>query len=162
MGLAKASLDSWSSLNGIATTELCWLAGLLEGEGSFMNCTSRYKGRRYVYARVSIQMCDLDVMERVQKIFGTKIYVLPPSDRKIRFITTNKQMYRLWADGHKAQCLMKHLRPYMGLRRQGQIDAALGKASTPPTAEERLAQRLSAIGKAQETRRRLFAERGLD
>jgi hypothetical protein len=100
--------------------ELAWLAGLLEGEGSFINQTSRWRGRRYIYVRVCIQMTDLDIIERVRTVTGVPNKIFEP---KIT-ISGRKQMYRFWIDGQKAYDLMTLLRPFMGHRRQGQIDTA--------------------------------------
>jgi intein/homing endonuclease len=45
--------------------QICWVAGLFEGEGSVY----KQKGR----LRVSIEMTDLDVIETVQKLFGGSV-----------------------------------------------------------------------------------------
>lgn len=101
--------------------ELAWLAGLLEGEGSFMTITSRWNGRSYRYARISIQMADLDVIEMARRISGVENKIYPPKNRE----RNRKQLHRLWIDGSKAVDLMRALRPWMGARRKNQIDVAI-------------------------------------
>lgn len=99
-------------------TDLYWLAGLLEGEGSFLagppsnpNCP-----------RAQLAMTDQDVVERAAQLFGRRVW---RSDRgrdrgyKPAFLTAIK--------GAAAARLMTTLRPIMGDRRQAQIDHALAR-----------------------------------
>jgi hypothetical protein len=95
--------------------ELRWLAGLLEGEGSFMTGPPS-SPRRPV---ISINMNDEDVVARLGRIFARKVYVVRP--RSIRWQTS----YQVRVQGADAVRWMTLLRPLMGSRRQAQIDRAL-------------------------------------
>ena len=51
-------------------TELHWLAGLLEGEGSFMTGPPSSPGLPVI----AVNMTDQDVMARLGRIFGRKVH----------------------------------------------------------------------------------------
>jgi len=97
--------------------ELHWLAGLLEGEGSFLhgppskpNCP-----------RITVQMTDLDVIQRCSTLMGVP-YKNARNDKR------NPKWKRAWAlqlGNYRAVALMQRLHPLMGARRQAQIDRAL-------------------------------------
>lgn len=110
--------------------DLYWLAGLLEGEGSFC------KGppSRPNSIQISLQMTDEDVVARVATLFGVAYARSLPKKRKWKVI------YRTVLRGYPAFLLMQKLRPLMGQRRQGQIDAALGSY------DPRLAERRRSMG----------------
>lgn len=107
---------------------IAWLAGLLEGEGTFTSMTN--------YPLISVEMADLDVMQRAAQIL----------DAHVRPRTTERGPARGWSptfcmavSGARASDWMKALRPWMGERRRGQIDRALAayrpvRLSTPPPA----------------------------
>lgn len=95
--------------------ELAWLAGLLEGEGSFLRPPPSDLKR----PRISIEMTDEDVMQRVADLVGLKL--VRPRIRQVHW----KPSFRLAIRGPKAVDLMKRLYPLMGKRRQEQIDQAL-------------------------------------
>lgn len=101
------------------TIELHWLAGLLEGEGSFMQGPPSDPHKPII----SIEMTDKDVVARVSSLFGTK--VLTPVKRG-----QYKQTYVCRVRGARAVALMQQLYPLMGIRRQRQIGKALSTAST--------------------------------
>lgn len=100
----------------MTTEELHWLAGLLEGEGSFLKGPPSSPNQ----PRIGIQMTDYDIIWRVSKMFGVK-YVQPRRYEKNGW----KQCYCAVLRGSKAVDLMKRLRPLMGSRRKKQIDNAL-------------------------------------
>lgn len=102
--------------------DLHWLAGLLEGEGSFMLASSKKADRRYFYPRIVVNMTDLDVMERAAHLLGCKLQALP-------LMPGRKQAYRAQRWGSAAAKLMLELRPLMGERRRRQIDRALALPS---------------------------------
>ncbi|HJZ48502.1 MAG TPA: hypothetical protein VKE41_15095 [Roseiflexaceae bacterium] len=104
----------------LTNNQLYWLAGLIEGEGSFVAGTPSHPRR----AVVAITMTDYDIVKRVSDTLGVKINkVKPASDR-------HKQAYRVGLDGGRAVCLMNLLYPYMGKRRRASIERA--KASYRP------------------------------
>jgi hypothetical protein len=100
--------------------DLCWLAGLLEGEGSFRKpppCEAKYP-------RITLQMTDLDVVQRVTALFG------------INYICKNKAKKEHWKDsytivlkGKRAIRIMNELYPLMGERRKQRIENAIGYQS---------------------------------
>lgn len=87
-----------------------WVAGLLEGEGSFV----LKEGKK---PRVTCHMTDLDVLERLQNYAGGRIYkVKNPNPHKW------KQSW-VWTitDSDKVVVLMKDILPYMCSRRTEKI-----------------------------------------
>ena len=117
-----------------APRSLIWLAGLLEGEGTFLrpppsspNCPI-----------VSCRMTDRDVVERVARLFGTSTVSID----KGRFRTE----YGAIIKGSRAVTLMRELQPLMGKRRCAAIYAAIHGYSPP--------QRKLDFNKAEQIRRR--------
>lgn len=108
----------------LSNDDLHWLAGLLEGEGSFMPGPPS-SARTPV---VAVHMTDEDVVARVARIFGRKVQVVRP--RSVRWQTS----YMVRVQGAKAVYWMQLLRPLMGSRRQGQIDRALACYAPRPVA----------------------------
>jgi len=94
-----------------------WLAGLLEGEGSFL------KGppSRPNAPIVKLEMKDEDVVLRAAELMGATSCSTAKRDNP-KWSTT----YIISVRGSRAIALMRRLRPHMGLRRQAQIDAAIG------------------------------------
>ena len=88
-----------------------WLAGYLEGEGSFnYHCYSQ---------RVGFQTTDVDVAERAAKLIGGEV-------KGPLFRAKGRQpIYYVQVYGDKARKTMKLVRKHMGLRRKEQIDRAL-------------------------------------
>lgn len=103
-------------MKNITTEELYWIAGLLEGEGSFYvakpNLTQHCSA-----ALISIVMTDLDIIERAASILGggSKIYVYNSKKR-------NKTSYKFAVTGSDLAIeWMNALYPLMGNRRQQKI-----------------------------------------
>ena len=95
-----------------------WLAGLLEGEGSFMAGSPS----RPHSPTVCMTTTDEDVIQRVSDIFGVKHCMV----RDGRYSDNGwKTAYVIRIKGAKAVAFMKSLRPLMGERRQQQIDKAM-------------------------------------
>lgn len=99
--------------------DLHWLAGLLEGEGSFCKGPPSNPNS----ALISIQMVDEDIISRVSNLFGVSYFFIKSKNERW------KDTYSTIVRGKSAVNLMIQLRPLMGLRRQGQIDAALSHYS---------------------------------
>lgn len=98
---------------------LSWLAGLLEGEGTFLrpppsmpNCPI-----------VSCRMTDRDVVERVAQQFDTAVMAIDKGKYRTEFAATLK--------GEGAVALMTDIGPLMGMRRQRAIDSALNLYRPP-------------------------------
>ena len=55
-------------------TELAWASGIIEGEGSFTgHKEGNGKGIKVFQPSIAVQMCDLDVLNRLQNILGGRI-----------------------------------------------------------------------------------------
>ncbi len=106
-----------------------WLAGYLEGEGSFLRPTPSSPNR----CIVQVAATDEDVIARVAAMWGQTYH---RSDPKPGIWKPN---YRVQIRGHAAAALMEQLRPLMGERRRQQIDAAMaGQAPRGPHPNQRL------------------------
>ncbi len=101
------------------TETRCWLAGLLEGEGSFMKGNPVSPGLPII----SIQMTDEDVIKKVSDIFEVSYHQVCEK-RRIEHPHW-KTCFGARVRGSKAVAIMKEIRYLMGTRRQGQIDKAL-------------------------------------
>ena len=66
-------------------------------------------------------MTDKDVIERVSRLLGAGIYVVPTARRN----SVWKHSYRVILRSNRAVQLMLQLKPLMGMRRQQQIEAAI-------------------------------------
>jgi hypothetical protein len=109
--------------------EISWLAGLLEGEGSFWTVKSRagdkWNAERaydYRYPKIVVNMTDYDVVERAAKMFGTSVYRMPLVTRNGK---QNKQQWRAQISGSGAAAWMRILHPWLGQRRQAKINEIL-------------------------------------
>ena len=110
--------------DGIATSELHWLAGLLEGEGSFL--TGPPSAPRYPV--LALQMIDQDVVARVAVMFDRKL------GRWQSRHAREQPVFLVRITGAKAVAWMMALRPLMGERRRRQIDRAVASHAPTPTA----------------------------
>lgn len=97
--------------------DLMWLAGLLEGEGSFLKGPPSQPHR----PRISLQMTDKDVVEKAASLMKVGHKVRPNDRRNPKW----KPIYQAVLSGKRAVHLMKSLKPYMGTRRRQQIDEAV-------------------------------------
>lgn len=91
--------------------DLLWLAGLLEGEGSF----DAHRGR---YARVRLGMTDRDVVGRAATLM----------DATIRLTLKEAPASPTWhteLSGPRAEAIMTAILPHMGTRRSQRIAEVL-------------------------------------
>ncbi len=107
----------------ISEHDLHWLAGLLEGEGSFV------AGPPSAPRSPIVQVCmvDRDIIDRTGALFGTGVNVIPPRSEGWR------TAYSVRVRGARALLWMRRLRPLMGERRRGQIDRAIASYAPDPT-----------------------------
>ena len=99
----------WPKLPDIApitVAEAHWLAGVLEGDGSF--CLTDKN------PMVVLQMTDRDVVAHAAKLFGGNVW-------KGKITSGGKQVWGCGRAGLPGIEWMRILRPYMGSRRQQQI-----------------------------------------
>lgn len=95
---------------------IAWLAGLLEGEGTFSENTG--------CPRVSVQMTDRDVVERARAVMRAP-NVWPKKHSEYARRRGWSRMYATAATGLRGAELMVKLRPFMGERRTRETDRAL-------------------------------------
>ena len=92
-----------------------WTAGLLEGEGSFMFISQRR-------LKISCAMSDFDVIERLAKVCGGKIY-----KQKHKSSPHHKDIWIWVIEGKNAYDVMNNLYPIMGKRRQIKIKECMSE-----------------------------------
>jgi hypothetical protein len=99
----------------ITASTLYWLAGLLEGEGSFVPGSPSSP----TMPRITIAMTDEDVIARVADLWGVRYHIdrTKQGHYKTPYIASIK--------GARAANLMRQLYPLMSKRRQQQIARAL-------------------------------------
>jgi hypothetical protein len=92
--------------------DILWLAGLLEGEGTF----DLHRGR---YPRVRVGMTDRDVVGRAATLLGCRVRsTLRPAPAQAT--------WHAEITGEKAVEVMTAILPHMGARRSGRIATILG------------------------------------
>jgi hypothetical protein len=100
--------------------EMMWLAGWLEGEGSFSVHRSRPKGpdtKVYFYPKIQASSTDVDIIERVKDMVGCgSIYGPRPVSK-----STHNPIYIYRVVGKPARTLMIRILPHMGRRRTERI-----------------------------------------
>lgn len=106
--------------------DLMWLAGYLEGEGSFV-----YHKNTQTH-RVCVQSTDKDVLERLVGIVGKGKVGGPLTRGPVpNGVKERKPIYWVQIHGETARALMRELRPHMGRRRGEQIDSSLSRPNGP-------------------------------
>jgi hypothetical protein len=95
-----------------------WLAGLMEGEGSFLRPMRSAPNRPVV----ALNMTDEDVVQRVANLLGVSYRPHSPNRYASHGWTPS---FMLVVRGAKAARLMRDLYPLLGQRRRAQIDRAL-------------------------------------
>lgn len=110
----------------IDTKDLYWLAGLLEGEGCFDMTGGRYP-------RVVVMMCDLDVVERANKLLRPVVLLKERLPARIQRQPDRLPIYRISLSGGRAAGWMMTLYPFMGQRRQKRIREVLSVWRSAPS-----------------------------
>lgn len=94
--------------------DVIWLAGLLEGEGTF----DAHRGK---YPRVRVGMTDRDVVGRAATLMGSRV--------TLRLLKAPAQAtWHAEISGAKAVAVMQAVLPHMGSRRSGVIATILGQS----------------------------------
>jgi hypothetical protein len=114
-----AVLDRIDSATSTDARAFSWLTGLLEGEGTF-SFTCDKKGN--CYPVISIDMCDGAVIRRAARLLEAPSIAL----RRAR-CDQWRPTFVTKVGGARAADWMRRLRPFMGHRRTGAIDAALAR-----------------------------------
>jgi DNA-binding transcriptional regulator YiaG len=97
--------------------DLYWLAGYLEGEGSFIAGSPSDPNN----PGISVCSTDEDVIRKVARLFGVNYCQVRKNKKNINW----KKVWAVKKRGFHAVELMQSLKPLMGLRRQHQIDVAV-------------------------------------
>lgn len=95
------------SIENASREDIIWLAGLLEGEGTF-------DSQRQRYPRVRLSMTDRDVVGRAATLMGCSI----------RLTLRPKPLTSTWhaeIQGPRAEAIMRTILPFMGARRSARI-----------------------------------------
>jgi hypothetical protein len=94
--------------------DVIWLAGLLEGEGTF----DMHRGK---YPRVRVGMTDRDIVGRAATLMGSRV--------TLRLHSAPAQAtWHAEVSGVKAVQVMEAILPTMGSRRSGTIATILGQS----------------------------------
>lgn len=111
----------------IETKDLFWLAGLLEGEGCFTVSDK--------YPRIVLTMCDLDVMERANRLLRPFSDSLKNKPKRVQrqAETFRHPIYVISLSGARAAGWMMTLYDLMGHRRQARIREALQTWRSAPS-----------------------------
>jgi hypothetical protein len=94
--------------------DVIWLAGLLEGEGTF----DMHRGK---YPRVRVGMTDRDVVGRAATLMGCRVTVRLHG-------APAQATWHAEVSGPKAVAVMEAILPHMGARRSGVIATILGQS----------------------------------
>lgn len=94
--------------------EIAWAAGLFEGEGSIVFCNTQ----GYRFPRISIKMCDQDVLEKFGKIVGIERLNGPYETKQTQANPQWKPAYE-WHTSKKKEVarILSSFLPYLGARR---------------------------------------------
>lgn len=119
----KQVLSPPKELN-LKPTEIAWLAGLLEGEGSFG--LDRRSSTKYIHSTsppapyIQLSMVDEDIIKRVADLVDKKYHKL---NRKTN---ANKHVFKVpIGDRATLRALLPDLLPYFGLRRKANVQECL-------------------------------------
>jgi len=103
-----------------------WLVGILEGEGTFLKALPSKKNK----ISIQLQMTDEDIVNRVAKLLGVAYYKCMPKKKH------HKVSFRCAITGFKAAELMEKIKPFMGSRRQLQIEKVIASYTFPKKYKE--------------------------
>lgn len=95
--------------------QISWLAGLLEGEGSFVFLKKTNR------VRMALEMCDEDVVAKAAELLGVRYHRIAARERH------HSTSYKFNVSGPRAGYYMRLILPHMGNRRTATIRACLSK-----------------------------------
>lgn len=127
--------------------ELSWVAGILEGEGSFSFARITKAGKKTRRKlRIRLSMTDFDIVNRVKMLAAPHARILldERSTQTFKDGYKRKDTYILTIEGFAAEGVMRAILPYMGHRRAEKIieclagwNDRLGPVWTPPTEKDK-------------------------
>jgi hypothetical protein len=96
--------------------DIAWLAGILEGEGSFWADKNRktINRIRYMNPQIAVEMADKDIIDRVASMLGNSVQSRQRDPSK-------KRLYNTRVGGRKAVAWMLTLFTLLGQRRRAKI-----------------------------------------
>lgn len=97
----------------ISVKEIAWVAGILEGEGTF--CLNNES------VRFALAMTDLDIVEKVRNIVDKTKIISSHSEQNSKDGYERKTRYTFTVIGDHAISWMMTIYPLMGLRRKTKI-----------------------------------------
>lgn len=118
-------MTNTEEIKNIPTLEqYAWLAGLIEGEGTFTLRVIKEGNRPY--PEIVVQMTDLDVLEKARDWFGGKLSG-PYQNKTLRVDGTYRKPQYKWGVYNKQLLLQICLgiKPWMGLRRLERLEAII-------------------------------------
>jgi hypothetical protein len=113
----RALMRTETRLQAMGLQDKYWLAGILEGEGSFMKAPPSSPNQPCL----CVVMTDKDIIERVASLFDCGVVVV----HTVRQNPKWKPTWKARLGGTRAVEMMLFLKPIMGIRRQSQIDRAI-------------------------------------
>jgi hypothetical protein len=99
----------------LTSNDAQWLAGLLEGEGSFMKGPPSSPNLPIV----KVEMCDEDVIRHAARLLSSSVTIIDRHPER-----GYKRVFRVTVKGSRAVEIMLGLRPLMGERRSRDIGSA--------------------------------------
>lgn len=101
-------------MSTVSEVDLAWFCGLFEGEGSFHIARGKAKG-------LQISMTDLDVLEKVHRLFGGTLSAASRRDGKEHW----KDAWRWSLSSEPSYALIQQMLPYLGSRRRARAEETL-------------------------------------
>lgn len=121
MDIAKSQRKD---VHGMKSTDIAWLAGLLEGEGTFgIQKTGGYKGT----IKIGLQMTDKDTVEKASDLLGGTLWGPHGPYGVSKQVTYQTSIF-----GTKAASWMMTVYSLMGERRQEKIRSLLTMWKSQP------------------------------
>lgn len=118
-------------------TELAWLCGIWEGEGSWVYKKGRTRtfpnGKTYTeksHLRMCMCMTDQDIMERVGAIMDGRSITYSDGGPKHK-AAGQKPIYHINIQGEAATRWTELMKPYLGNRRREKYDLIMEKLNGP-------------------------------
>jgi hypothetical protein len=128
--------------NPMKDSDSYWLIGILEGEASFIQGPPSRPYCPYV----CLQMSDEDVIGRVALLWGTTYFCKKSKN------ANHKDIFVTRIGNTKAYEFMKMIQPFMGSRRQAQIERSLAcyqlKGKQSPIYDRAMMARLRSDGRS--------------
>lgn len=96
-------------------TDWAWLAGLIEGEGWLNVYTHKHQGRKSMekHSEIGIEMCDSDIIHRVQRLFGGNIHINAKAGDKGSLGIYKKDLWYWRVSYRLAYKVAKGIQPYI-------------------------------------------------